>query len=142
MNIYFSTYKKILNSYSQVPPESGGIIGSKNGIVCEYIHDYSNQSTEIAEYVPNVEFLNKQICFWTKANISFAGIVHSHLSGQETLSSKDLQYIDAILSSNKQLNSFYCPIIIPGVDIFVYKIIREADRFRIHNSYLNLFYNK
>ena len=49
MKIRKNTYLKILNSYSTlVPPEEGGILGSKDGVICEYEHDCLEQTSNVA----------------------------------------------------------------------------------------------
>jgi len=49
---------------STVPPEAGGILGEKNGIICYFIFDMALASTKCAVYIPNVNyifFLHKMI---------------------------------------------------------------------------------
>ena len=115
MKILKSVYLKILGSYPVPPPEQGGILGIKNGIVCEYYHDGSCNIADRAVYEPDVDTLNRKIEEWDAQGISFGGIVHSHLSGQNTLSAEDKKYIELLLGTlNGQ--TLYFPIVIPSAE--------------------------
>lgn len=114
MNIIENIYLKILDSYSVPPPESGGILGIKNGMVCEYYHDNSCRIANKAVYVPNVNILNLKIEEWNKHGIMFSGIIHSHMFGQSKLSSGDIEYIKQIFNNiSEGIDELYFPIVIP-----------------------------
>ena len=114
MKIISNCYEKIFDNYPNPPPEQGGILGMKSNVVCEYYHDSFSVERDKAIYEPNVVELNKVIEQWNSQKISFAGIIHSHLAGQNTLSSGDKEYIRKVLfvmpASIKEL---YFPIVIP-----------------------------
>ena len=121
MNIKKDTYLKIINSFPVVPPEYGGIIGGKNNTITEFILDNSEIFTDRAKYVPNVEFINKQIEEWYKSDIDFYGIVHSH-AYDDSLSSEDIKYIKRIMiCAHENIKELYFPIIIPNKCITFYK---------------------
>lgn len=120
MYILKNVYDEILKSYSLPPPEQGGILGVKNGIVCEYCHDDSVGTTESAVYVPKVAVLNKKIDEWCTEKITFGGIIHSHLLGQSKLSAGDEKYIKRLFESLPQkIDLLYFPIIIPKTNDFI-----------------------
>jgi hypothetical protein len=114
MNIKESIYLKMLDCYSVPLPESGGILGIKNSVVCEYYHDSSSRIVERALYVLDVDTLNLKIDVWQKSGIEFAGIIHSHMLGQNTLSSGDIEYIKQVFNNIPEcVDELYFPIIIP-----------------------------
>ena len=114
MNIKESIYLKMLDCYSVPPPESGGILGIKNSVVCVYYHDSSSRIVERALYVLDVDTLNLKIDVWQKSGIEFAGIIHSHMLGQNTLSSGDIEYIKQVFNNIPEcVDELYFPIIIP-----------------------------
>lgn len=120
MYIIKNVYDEILKSYSLPPPEQGGILGVKNGIVCEYYHDDSVGTTENAVYVPKVAVLNKKIEEWSAEKIIFGGIIHSHLLGQSELSAGDEEYIKRLFELlSPKINLLYFPIIIPETGDFI-----------------------
>lgn len=124
MKLKRAVYDLIKNSYSQVPPEAGGIIGRINDTVCAYMHDNSIQSDKSAEYVPDVDVMNECIRQWGKKKVSFCGIIHSHLSGERSLSNGDMDYIEEMFDFNSAINELYFPLVIPKEGMIVYKVIR------------------
>lgn len=90
MKIYSDVYLNIIETCLLVPPEIGGILGEKNGIVCTYYFDKKYQSKKFAKYVSNVKSLNAQIEHWAKNGIKFCGIFHSHMPNETNLSSADI----------------------------------------------------
>ena len=101
-------------SYPTPPPEQGGILGIRDGSICEYFHDASHGCAHQAVYEPDTELLNRVIENWADDEICFAGIVHSHIAGQETLSADDVEYINVIFNAMPEnITELYFPIIIP-----------------------------
>ncbi len=110
-----------MTSFPGVPPERGGIIGGKNKTVTEFVLDDKNTFTDKAIYVPDVDFINKQIEIWHNSSIDFYGIVHSHIC-DVSLSTEDIEYIQKImLYSPDNIKELYFPIIIPNKNIVFYK---------------------
>lgn len=120
MRIRKDTCQQILSAYSTVPPEQGGILGMKNGVICEYIHDNSGLETNRAVYVPNIAFLNECIAKWADEGVEFCGMVHSHPSEQKELSSGDYEYIEKIYQLNPQLGISFFPLIVGVHEMIVY----------------------
>ena len=127
MKIKHKTYKEILTHYTSAPPERGGILGKKDGIIVDYIHDNTCPILNRAIYVPDKEFLNKCIEEWAKKDIEFCGIVHSHPDGQDTLSGGDMEYIKALYEVNSQLKNSYFPLVLNGRELKVYSVERNGE---------------
>lgn len=141
MDILEKVCQLITHSYPAVPPENGGILGIRDGVVCEYLHDRSSQLTDKAVYIPDVQWINCCIEEWNRKGISFGGIIHSHLSGQMYLSDTDKEYIHLIMNAMPgSVNKLYFPIIIPGEKIICFSawkterdvVIREEAVHIIH----------
>lgn len=84
-------YDQILDTIAAQPPETGGVLGRKNGIICKYFYD-GNADINQYRYVPNVEKINKILDQWLKDDIEFAGIIHSHPEDVNELSYADIHY--------------------------------------------------
>ncbi len=113
MKITNSVFKDILLSFPPAPPEHGGIIGGKNGIISVFCHDSVGPS-EQAVYVPDVMFLNGVIEEWHRSGISFYGMIHSHMKNEPTLSEGDIKYIKAVMAEMDIGEKLYFPIVLPG----------------------------
>lgn len=121
--------------FSPVPPEQGGILGMKNGVISAFVLDNSEQKTESAEYSPNTQFLNRQIEKWADEGIEFCGILHSHPSGQTTLSGSDMEYIKELYHVNPWLEKTYFPLIIDGCDMIVYAVEKSNGQIEVKRIY-------
>lgn len=116
MKIQTELYNKILYSFPQVPPEAGGILGIKDGIVCRFFFDRGESDMQNAIYTPQVSMLNHILAEWSWEKVQFAGMVHSHLPGAETLSMADKQYIEKVLlSMPRTIRFLYFPLVFPCV---------------------------
>lgn len=134
-----SLYNQIIHSFPVVPPEAGGIIGSRNDVVCFFQYDVGLPIYDHAEYTPNLSFLNQTILQWSKQNIHFSGLVHSHPFGQEELSNSDIEYIHAIMESMPQgFQSLFFPIVIPHIKIIPFKAALENNHISIHRDTLEI----
>lgn len=126
MIIIQSLYFKILSYYltDQLdPPEQGGIIGMKSGVICEYAHDIKLAGVYEVSYVPDTRSLNKIIEEWYKNGIDFAGIIHSHPDGKESLSIGDMNYAKLLFDCNSELDFAYFPIVCRN-RIIPFKIVK------------------
>lgn len=132
MKIREKTYFQIMEAYSSVPPECGGIIGSQNGIVTAYYHDFGSDSQNSAVYIPNIDILNEKIQIWRSQNIQFCGMVHSHLSNETKLSESDKVYIADILGVNSDFcEKMYFPIVIPKQRMISFLAKKEGNKISI-----------
>lgn len=71
-----STLTRIQASIGHVAPESGGILGSRNGVISEFYYDYSG-ITDKNYYMPSDE-VDKIIRQWNLMGYTFEGFIHSH----------------------------------------------------------------
>lgn len=120
--------------FSPAPPEQGGILGMKDGVISAFVLDNSEQKTESAEYSPNTQFLNRQIEKWADEGIEFCGILHSHPSGQTTLSGSDMEYIKELYHVNLWLEKTYFPLIIDGCDMIVYAVEKSNGKIEVKRT--------
>ena len=90
--------------------ESGGIIGMKNDEVAKFQFD-SFASKKLFEYYPNTDFLEKIINeSWSQNEVSFAGIVHSHLHN-DNISQQDILYSRRIIEANRSITELRMGIV-------------------------------
>ena len=77
-------------------PESGGILGVREGrTVSEFYYD-STGTTDARNYIPDVDSLNAVLRDWNRRGIKFVGFVHSHPPNKENLSKPDKKYANKI----------------------------------------------
>lgn len=115
MKIIEVLYKQIINQMPDVPPETGGILGERNGVICAVVFDEGDVQNERYAYVPDVDRLNKVISQWASEEIRFAGIFHSHPGKQEELSIADTEYIRKIMAAMPDtVQTLHFPIVLPG----------------------------
>lgn len=114
MKILQYTYDFLL-SLPGAPPEMGGILGGKSGVILTYAIDFGLDTFDNYDhYHPNVKRLNQTINHWAKQGISFYGIFHTHFPGGEQLSLGDKKYISQImLAMPPEVNELLFPIILP-----------------------------
>lgn len=135
MKIAQGIYNRILSKMPAVPPETGGIIGSVDDIICTAVFDMKNTETKSAVYVPDIYFLNKCISEWAENNIQFEGIFHSHPCGQNCLSDADKEYIFEIMRGlPENINRLYFPIVFPNQKIISFRAEKSDDNVRILND--------
>ena len=135
MKIYKKLYGYILNNVSKKPPESGGILGKKNGIVCNVYFDKGIITEKMCSYEPNVELLNNIIEKWQQENIDFCGIFHTHFYGVKTLSDGDKEYINRIITAMPEnINKLYFPIVLPEYNEMVNYMARKKNQTVIINK--------
>lgn len=138
MKIKHKTYKEILSHYTSVPPECGGILGKKEDLIVDYIHDNTHPILNRAIYAPDTELLNRCIEEWSEKNIEFCGFVHSHPDGQNILSSGDMEYIKLLYEVNPQLKNTYFPLILNGRELKVYSAERNGDGISVKPDSLEI----
>lgn len=130
MKLLKEIYNHLIN-LPPVPPERGGIIGCKNGVgvtICEDICSKENAFS----YVPNVQYLNKEIEQWYDNNISLYAIYHTHVNNGYKLSKQDEAYIKKIVCTiPNKTDDLYFPIVIPNDKIVVYKTSKSKKQIYI-----------
>ena len=134
-NVYYS----LLNDTPPAPPETGGIIGSMDGVVICHFADIRDVSNKFYRYYPDTEKLNKIISIWDKYSIDFMGIYHSHPLGYDELSYADIQYIKNIMNSNKEFkHKLYFPLIVPQSKIISFCAVNIADEIKIFQTAIKI----
>ena len=133
MKIFESIYQQMI-SLPQVPPESGGILGTSEGEIVDcFIYDEGIVSENYCVYAPNVVFLNQRIVKWREKGIRFLGVFHTHALQWPSLSNADKDYIiDILTAMPSDVESLFFPLIFPGGYIKSYIGVRsgkEADIF-------------
>ena len=99
----------------------------RTGVICEYAHDIKFTGVCELSYVPEVRYLNRIIEEWYKNGIEFAGIIHSHPAGKESLSVGDMNYAQLLFNCNPELEFAYFPIIC-GNRIIPFKIVKPDNK--------------
>ncbi len=140
MKILSDVYEQIIQCPS-VPPEKGGILGMKNGVVCSYFFDNNISQSNSAVYIPNVDFLNAKIREWEKKGIAFSGIFHSHPKNQPELSADDIEYIKVIFQAMPaSIKTLYFPVVLPNVELVSFKAIYQEDAVHILEDKIKIIY--
>lgn len=113
MKIQSAIHNYILKACELLPFESGGIIGSKNGVITSCLHDVGlEEKGSMGHYVPDTEALERQIALWQKEDIEFCGMYHSHFVSHPWLSSGDVQYIKEIMNSLDGAEKLLFPLVL------------------------------
>lgn len=140
MKISFSIKDLIINSTPDVPPETGGIIGGRNGIISEFYADGGVGDNPEFEYEPDTESLNRIIDEWQKRGIDFYGIYHSHRLCGQTLSKSDKIYISQIMTTLKDYkNCLYFPLVFPKEKMICFKAELINGETVITNENIEIF---
>lgn len=118
-------YEKIVMCCPKAPPETGCLLGGRNGLIRFYEFDSGDFCGEPGCYAPDVNSLNLQIQQWQKHDIHFYGIAHSHCTKSKCLSDEDKRYIVHIMQSLPvEIEHLYFPLIFPREEIISFKAIR------------------
>lgn len=130
----------ILHKVSKIPPEMGGILGSKNKIICQVELDKGIENNLLCNYVPDVDKLNRIIEKWQQADVLFEGIFHTHFYGVRTLSDGDKKYINVILNAMPEnLDGLYFPIVLPETkQMIVYLAKRSEGKIEITEEMMEI----
>lgn len=122
MKIIKKVYYDIIASAPTVPPESGGILGSQNNIVTDFLADRGLRGDGYS-YYPDIEKINRQLERWKDMGIQFSGLYHTHTPMGTRLSAADIRYISEILNAVSHLHTaMYFPIVIPKRTMIVYRV--------------------
>lgn len=112
MRIERKILNEIINCMPAVPPEAGGIIGGRAGLVCLWEYD-AGRPEKGCVYRPNVDVMNGIIAEWIEQDYDFMGIVHVHFGGVSTLSEGDIRYIEKIMEAMPGcIAQLYFPIVV------------------------------
>lgn len=133
MKIEINVYKKIVFSIPDTLPETGGIIGGKDGVITAVEFDCGTQIGKKCSYSPSVEYLNAVLKDWKEKDITFYGIFHTHYFGVETLSAGDKEYIMKIMNSMPEtITKLYFPLVVmPQRKMIAYAAVKEKGQLKI-----------
>lgn len=116
-----SVYQEIMGTIGSVLPESGGILGMKDGVISDFCYD-ENPSGTGNTYIPDLARLNSALQMWHQTGVEFAGVIHSHPSDMRQLSYADIRYAMQIMNAN-DLCEVYFPLVFPDTkEIFFYNV--------------------
>lgn len=112
----------------QVPPETGGIMGTNDGeIINHIIFDKGIDRNNGGMYIPNTKLFNDFIAEWNTNGIEFRGIFHTHASRWPSLSVDDKIYIVKILDAMPPgLKYLYFPVVFPKQTIKAYVAYKKG----------------
>ncbi len=117
-----------LLALAPAPPECGGILGGRDGIITELVLDTSKPEHTAAVYTPDTAFLNGQLVQWQAQGIAFLGMFHTHPKGQPALSTADQMYIAQIMAvMPASVEELYFPIVLPGEAVYGFRAERTAE---------------
>lgn len=125
MTIKEDIFHAIISSPEENPPETGGALGGRNGIVTHAYFDKGQEGVCPCSYTPNVEKINSVISRWAEEEIDFMGMFHTHFFGVKTMSDGDKRYIYQIMEAiSETVDELYFPIVVmPERKLIVYKAI-------------------
>ena len=142
MKIEKCFYESFLSSCPYAPPEIGGILGGKNGVVTDVVIDNRNAVLNKAIYIPDIDFLNFKIEEWEKQNIEFYGIFHTHFC-VSALSNDDRINIEKVMySMPKSIIKLYFPIVIPQKEMIAYVAERNNNKINIDLEDIDIIKDK
>lgn len=128
--IFFSkeVVNEILENVNTSPPETGGIIGMKENVVCKMEYDEGKRTYRACSYYPNVDRLNEIIFGWQKTGIQFVGLYHTHYFGVSSLSEGDELYIKQIMfKMPDNIKKLLFPIVVmPQKEIVLYSALKDG----------------
>lgn len=129
MTITYNTYQAIVTAPAELPPETGGLLGIKDGCVCAFVFDEGIPSGRMCGYIPDTKRFNSILTEWQKEDISFAGMVHTHYFDVKTLSIPDKAYIAKIMHSMPSvIQELYFPLVVmPQRELVVYRAVIVND---------------
>ncbi|MCR5259004.1 MAG: hypothetical protein K6E40_12720 [Desulfovibrio sp.] len=99
MKMLRQLHDQILQEASPLPPETGGILGGRNGIVSVRLADPGLPSCRSCNWTPDTVRLNSALAEWREEGIWFMGMYHVHFGNSCTLSKDDEDYIRRIMEA-------------------------------------------
>lgn len=138
MKMQRAVYDEILQTCPAVPPESGGLLGGRGGVITQYIADLG-LGNGYDRYVPNVQVLNAVLAEWQKDGVQFCGLYHSHFPQGERLSDADVFYIETILRATANAaDTLYFPLVFPKEKMIAYRAALSDGQVRIQPDGITL----
>ena len=137
MRITERVYTELLNTIEAAPPEHGGLLGGRSGIVDHMILDLGIVNNDCNMYRPDVRKLNVVLREWAAEGIALYGIFHTHPNAPrfELLSGADMNYIRKIMQ-HTGMQELYFPIVIPKVKVVPYAARQQSGYISIEKAEL------
>ncbi|MDO4154763.1 MAG: hypothetical protein Q4E21_07940 [Clostridia bacterium] len=138
MKMQRAVYDEILQTCPAVPPESGGLLGGRGGVITQYIAD-SGLGNGYDRYAPNVQVFNAVLAEWQKDGVQFFGLYHSHFPQGERLSDADVFYIETILRATANAaDTLYFPLVFPKEKMIAYRVALSDGQVQIQPDGITL----
>lgn len=138
MIITQQVYNQLINS-PQVPPETGGILGMRNGTLDTVLFDGNRRSRNDCTYTPDTEFFNRIISHWQQHGIRFCGVFHTHALQWPSLSQEDKNYALLIAKAMpSRLRPLYFPLVFPGIYVKSFVIHGSGNGLCITNDNIKI----
>lgn len=123
----------------KVPPEVGGIMGGRDGIIDKIVIDEGELPNTGIKYIPNVQLMNQYIQKWYMEKINFFGMFHTHLPQWEILSHADKKYIKKIMNyMPSEIECLYFPLVFPDYMIKSFKAVRRNGKTYVVNDNIKI----
>lgn len=131
MEISESAFCRLINC-SEVPPETGGIIGGKKSVITDVVFDKGKPVNDLGIYTPDIDFINNEILKWNASHIEFYGMFHTHIEQWPTLSDDDKLYISQIMDVMPMtISCLLFPLVFPKSMIKWFKAYRFQHGIKI-----------
>jgi len=132
-------HNEIIEQSPLVPPETGGILGGSEHVICSYRFDRPGENCAQNSYRPDIAYLNEAIKQWADRGIEFYGIFHSHSSGETTPSLPDIGYMHRIMEYiPTNIKKLYFPLVFPRDKMLIYTAARIGSGIAITEDTLVL----
>lgn len=131
MKLIWKIYEQLLR-LPAVPPETGGILGSREEGIDRMVIDTNQTSGYNGIYILDISFLNHCIGKWADEGIRFMGMFHTHAPNWPDLSMEDRKYIQQIMKAMPDsIDRLYFPLIFPSNNIKVFLAVRSGEQISI-----------
>lgn len=129
VKIQLEIYEKIMLLCNEKSYETGGYLGRKGDIICEFEFDSGIKSKNKGVYNPDEKKLHMVLQKWEVDNILLCGILHTHLAGKGLLSQGDIEFISGFMKYNMTIyKEFYFPIVLPENKLIFYQATKLKDK--------------
>lgn len=133
-------YAALLHGLTPAPPELGGLLGGRGGVLERMALDTgADLRKDRNVYCPDIRALNRILRMWAADGITFYGIFHTHpgAPGYERLSGADTAYIQRIMRSTAA-ELLYFPIVMAGKKLVPYAERQQNGQISIEKTVLTI----
>lgn len=143
MIIKKNVHDYIVNNVPDFNFESGGMLGADYKKIITSVQLDAGlhfQGMKICSYYPDTDMLNKCILEWSKKDITFSGIFHTHFSEVASFSAGDLKYIkEILLAMPEEIDTVYFPLLLmPERKLIPFKAQLVNEQVSITEDTLNM----